>query len=133
MTFCNEASLAVSVAVMATETFRDPWGIPHLHADSVNELAWLQGRNAAHDRAWQLDWNHRRAEGRTAEVVGGAGLAFDRFARRAKIAGTAQDSFDRLDHRTQVWCSAFVDGVNSCLGPWCFSRGGAGWPGLVRR
>jgi penicillin amidase len=100
---------------MATKTFRDPWGIPHLYADSADELAWLQGRTTALDRAWQLDWNHQRAEGRTAEAVGAPGLAFDRFARQAKIAGTAQDSFGRLDGRTRAWCSAFVDGVNSGL------------------
>lgn len=100
---------------MASETFRDAWGIPHLRADSVTELARLQGRTAALDRAWQLDWQRRRAEGRTAEAVGPAGVDFDRFARRARVAGTAEDSFVRLDEETRGWCVAFVDGVNSGL------------------
>lgn len=100
---------------MASETFRDAWGIPHLRADSVTELARLQGRTAALDRAWQLEWQRRRAEGRTAEAAGQAGVTFDRFARRARVAGTARDSFDRLDDETRGWCAAFVDGVNAGL------------------
>ena len=27
---------------MSAETFRDPWGIPHLRADTADELAFLQ-------------------------------------------------------------------------------------------
>ncbi|QDP97867.1 penicillin acylase family protein [Microlunatus elymi] len=100
---------------MVAEVFRDPWGIPHLRADSVDELARLQGRIAATDRAWQLEWNRRRAEGRTAEVVGSAGVTFDRFARRARIDETARRGFDRLDPRTRNWCTAYVDGVNDGL------------------
>ena len=100
---------------MAADVFRDDLGIPHLRADSVEELSRLQGRTAALDRAWQLDWQRRRAEGRTAEVVGRPGLVFDRFARQARVDATARRSFERLDPETQDWCRAFVDGVNDGL------------------
>lgn len=100
---------------MTAEVFRDPWGVPHLRADSVDELAQLQGRNAATDRAWQLEWNRHRAEGRTAELVGAAGLTWDRFARTALIDATARRCFDRLDERNRRWCERFVDGVNDGL------------------
>ena len=100
---------------MPAEVFRDPWGIPHLRAGGVDELARLQGRIAATDRAWQLEWNRRRAEGSTAEIIGAAGVTFDRFARRATIDETARRCFDRLDEGTRRWCSAYVDGVNAGL------------------
>ena len=95
--------------------FRDPWGVPHLRAGDIDELARLQGRIAAIDRAWQLEWNRRRAEGRTAEIVGRAGVVFDRFARRARVDETARRCFERLDAETARWCSAYTDGVNAGL------------------
>lgn len=100
---------------MVAEVFRDPQGVPHLRADSVEELARLQGRTVAEDRAWQLEWNRRRAEGRTAEIIGSAGLTFDRFARRAEVDAVASRCFERLDDPTRSFVSAFVDGVNSGL------------------
>jgi len=106
---------------MVAEVFRDAQGVPHLRADSLEGLAGLQGRTAAEDRAWQLEWNRRRAEGRTAEIIGSSGLTFDRFARRAEIDAVGRRCFERLDQPTQSFVSAFVDGVNSGLG-----RGAAG-------
>lgn len=106
---------------MVAEVFRDAQGVPHVRADSVEELARLQGRTVAEDRAWQLEWNRRRAEGRTAEIIGSAGLTFDRFARRAEVDAVAERCFERLDDPTRSFVSAFVDGVNSGL-----ARGAAG-------
>ncbi|TLM82706.1 penicillin acylase family protein [Pseudarthrobacter sp. NamE2] len=100
---------------MPAETFRDPWGIPHLRADSVHELAFLQGHNAASDRSWQIEMERWRSEGRTAGQLGREGLLWDRFARQARIDDTAQRCFDNLDAETQQWVSAYVDGVNAAL------------------
>lgn len=100
---------------MVAEVFRDPQGVPHLRADSVDELARLQGNTVARDRCWQIEWNRRRAEGRTAEIIGAPGLTFDRFARRAGIDAVARRCFENLDARTQAWVSAFSAGVNSGL------------------
>jgi penicillin amidase len=97
------------------EVFRDAQGVPQLRADSVDELARLQGRVVAQDRAWQIEWNRRRAEGRTAEIIGESGLTFDRFARRAGIDAVARRCFDNLDDRNRTWVTAFADGVNSGL------------------
>ena len=100
---------------MPAETFRDPWGIPHLRAGSADELAFLQGQNAAADRSWQIEMERWRAEGRTAEQLGSEGLPWDRFARQARIDDTARRCFENLDPATQRWCTAYVDGVNDAL------------------
>ena len=102
-------------APMPAETFRDPWGIPHLRADTADELAFLQGKNAAADRSWQIEMERWRAEGRTAEHLGADGLEWDRFARRARLDDTARRCFQNLDAETQRWCTAYVDGVNHAL------------------
>lgn len=94
---------------------RDEWGIPHLVADSVLDLAFLQGRAAARDRAWQIEVERRRSEGRLAEWIGAAEVGWDRFARRVRLDDTARRSFAKLDDTTKRWLQSYVDGVNSEL------------------
>lgn len=102
---------------MTSAIYRDPWGIPHLRADSVDELAHLQGRAAALDRAAQITTERLRAEGRLASVAGPDEVPWDRFARRVRLDDTARRCYLRLDGRTRRWISAYVDGVNRELGP----------------
>ncbi|MFE4194966.1 penicillin acylase family protein [Paenarthrobacter sp. NPDC056912] len=96
-------------------TYRDPWGIPHLWADSADELAFLQGVNAATDRSWQIEMERWRSEGRTAEVLGPDAVVWDRFARQVRLDAIARRCFDNLDAATQRWCGKYVDGVNQAL------------------
>ncbi|WP_248763660.1 GNAT family N-acetyltransferase [Pseudarthrobacter sp. SSS035] len=98
-----------------TGTYRGPWGIPHLWADSVEELAHLQGMNAATDRSWQIELERWRSEGRTAEMLGAAGLHWDRLARQARLDDTARRCFERLDAGTRRWCQSYVAGINQAL------------------
>ncbi|MFE7897955.1 penicillin acylase family protein [Streptomyces sp. NPDC057424] len=103
---------------MATEIHRDAWGIPHLRAGSATELARAQGLVTARDRAWQLETERHRAQGTSASFLGESALAWDRFARRARLDDTAQRCFADLERRdpgTARWVSAYVDGVNEGL------------------
>ena len=100
---------------MTAEVSRDSLGIPHLRADDVLELARLQGRITALDRAWQVEHHRWRMEGRTAEYVGPDGLAWDRFARQVRLEPTVRRCFERLDPETRTWLTAYVDGVNDTL------------------
>ncbi|MFI9823409.1 penicillin acylase family protein [Streptomyces sp. NPDC052013] len=103
---------------MAGEIFRDAWGIPHLRADSALELARVQGRVTALDRAWQLEVERHRLQGTSASFLGAEALPWDRLARRARLADTAQRCFaalERRDPETAQWVRAYVDGVNEGL------------------
>ncbi|MEU6471739.1 penicillin acylase family protein [Streptomyces massasporeus] len=103
---------------MATEIYRDAWGIPHLRAGSAAELAHAQGLVTARDRAWQLEVERHRAQGTSASFLGGSALAWDRFARRAGVDDTARRCFadlERRDPETARWVRAYVDGVNEGL------------------
>lgn len=95
--------------------YRDSWGIPHLWAGSADELAYLQGVNAATDRSWQIELERWRSEGRTAEVLGADAVVWDRFARQAKLDDTARRCYDRLDADTRRWCAEYVAGINQAL------------------
>ncbi|WP_405104029.1 penicillin acylase family protein [Micromonospora sp. NBC_01412] len=102
---------------------RDAWGVAHLWADTVDELARLQGRAAALDRAWQIEVERWRSEGRLAQHVGPAEVGWDRFARRARLDDTARRCFVRLDPTTRRWVAAYAQGVNDGL-----TEGAAGAP-----
>ncbi|SNX62325.1 penicillin amidase [Streptomyces sp. TLI_55] len=103
---------------MSAEIYRDAWGIPHLRADSVHELARAQGLVTARDRAWQLEVERHRARGTSAAVLGVDALPWDRFVRRARVDDTARRCFADLcakDPETADWVRAYVDGVNEGL------------------
>jgi penicillin amidase len=103
---------------VTTEIYRDAWGIPHLRAGSAAGLAHAQGLVTARDRAWQLEVERHRAQGTSASFLGGSALAWDRFARRARLDDTARRCFAdlvRRDPETARWVRAYVDGVNEGL------------------
>ncbi|MFF9582549.1 GNAT family N-acetyltransferase [Streptomyces achromogenes] len=103
---------------MAIEIHRDAWGVPHLRASDVRELARAQGLVTAHDRAWQLEVERHRAQGTSASFIGADALSWDVFARRARLADTARRCFaalERRDAETADWIRAYVAGVNEGL------------------
>ncbi|HLL35667.1 MAG TPA: penicillin acylase family protein, partial [Streptomyces sp.] len=98
--------------------YRDSWGIPHLRAGGAAELARLQGRVTALDRAWQLEIERHRAQGTSAAFLGTDALSWDLLARRARLADTARRCFDALaerDPESADFVRAYVDGVNEGL------------------
>ncbi|WP_043734028.1 penicillin acylase family protein [Streptomyces zinciresistens] len=103
---------------MTGEIFRDAWGIPHLRADGVEELARAQGRVTALDRAWQLEVERHRSQGTSAAFLGAGALPWDLLARRARLDDTARRCFAELERRdaeTARWVRAYVGGVNEGL------------------
>jgi penicillin amidase len=96
-------------------TYRDAYGVPHVRATSVLDLAEGQGRVTAQDRAWQLEYLRRRATGTAAEVLGGRLVDWDVLARRTRMADTGRRAFDGLDAETQAFVTSYVDGLNDGL------------------
>jgi penicillin amidase len=95
--------------------YRDAYGVPHVRATSVLDLARGQGMVTARDRAWQLEYLRRRATGTAAEILGRRLLDWDVLARRTQMAGTARRAFDNLGAETQAFVTAYVEGVNAGL------------------
>ncbi len=94
---------------------RDAWGIPHVTGSSVLDLAREQGRACVEDRAGQLLVDRLRGQGRSAELVGVAGLEWDRFARRVLLDDTGRRALAGSMPETQAFVAAYVDGVNAAL------------------
>jgi penicillin amidase len=95
------------------KVYRDDYGIPHLRAGSVDELAYLQGRVTASDRGRQIEVERRRSEGRLAEVAGAAEAGWDVLARRVRLDDTARRAFGNLDAPARSFLSAYADGVRA--------------------
>jgi penicillin amidase len=94
---------------------RDPSGIPWLHADDELALARLQGSVTARDRAWQIECERWRAEGRLAEHTGPDGVEWDAFARRIRLADTARRAYAALDDADRAWVDAYTAGIDEGL------------------
>jgi penicillin G amidase len=97
------------------DLFRDDLGIPHVRAATETALAYGQGWVTAQDRGLQIEADRMRAEERYAEIAGEAGAAWDRFAARERLAGTAREIYDALDEPERTWLTAYADGVNAGL------------------
>ena len=95
--------------------YRDAYGVPHIRATDVLDLAHGQGWAIARDRSWQLEYQRRRATGTTAEVLGAPQLPWDTWARQTRIVDTARRAFDGLGEETRAFVTAYVDGVNAGL------------------
>ncbi|MFC4613673.1 penicillin acylase family protein [Cellulomonas algicola] len=100
---------------MTVEVFRDAWGVPHVRADDELGLAYGQGLVTAVDRAWQVEVDLWRAQGRLAERLGPAGVDWDVLARRLRIADTARRVHDALPEDDRAWLAAYVRGIDDGL------------------
>ena len=93
----------------------DPHGVPVIRGASLLEVAREQGRSVARDRGWQIELERLRGEGRTAEVLGSAGVPWDVFARRSLLEEVAKHAYRGLDAGSRAFVDAFVAGVNGGL------------------
>lgn len=59
-----------SLPAEEVEILRDPWGIPHIFADTDAGAFYGLGYAAAEDRAFQMTYSLRLIQGRLSEVVG---------------------------------------------------------------
>ncbi len=90
---------------------RDRYGVPHVRTRSLHDLAFEQGRVTAHDRAWQLEVERLRGEGRVGAL--GGSDAWDALAHDLDIEGTARRGLDAFDPESQAFFAAYVDGVRA--------------------
>ncbi|MEG9227438.1 penicillin acylase family protein [Aeromicrobium sp. Sec7.5] len=93
----------------------DPHGVPVIRGASLLEVAREQGRSVARERGWQIELERLRGEGRTAELLGTAGVPWDVFARRSLLEEVAKHAYRGLDATSRAFVDAFVDGVNGGL------------------
>jgi penicillin amidase len=95
------------------EILIDRWGVPHVYADSEDDLFTAQGFNAARDRLFQIDLWRRRGLGLLSEVFGAAYVERDRAARLFLYRGDMRAQWLAYGADAERVTGAFVRGVNA--------------------
>ncbi|HEY2291550.1 MAG TPA: penicillin acylase family protein [Thermoanaerobaculia bacterium] len=94
---------------------RDRWGVPHIFAETQDDLFLAQGFVAAQDRLWQLEIWRRTGEGRLAEIAGPEAVERDRFARLLRYRGDLAAEYASYAPDAKRIIEAFVRGVNAAI------------------
>ncbi len=97
------------------EIKRDGAGVPHIYADSTDDLFFGLGFAMAEDRLWQMDRLRRRALGRQAEILGPDFLASDIAHLTVGIDQIAEMDAASMDEGTRAIVTRFVAGINRCI------------------
>jgi penicillin amidase len=91
---------------------RDVWGIPHVRAGSLADMAEAQGYVMAQDRLWQMDLLRRVARGQLSEIVGSAAVPLDKEFRLMRFGPAAGRDAGLLDEESRLVMDAYARGVN---------------------
>jgi penicillin G amidase len=91
---------------------RDRWGVPHIRANSVEDLAEAQGFVMAQDRLWQMDLLRRVGRGQLSEILGPATLDIDREFRTFGFSRAAERDLSQLEPASRAVMEAYARGVN---------------------
>ena len=91
---------------------RDRWGVPHIRADSLEDLVEAQGYVMAQDRLWQMDLLRRVARGQLSEILGKETLAIDKDFRTMEFGRAAERDLELTDKDSRSVLEAYARGVN---------------------
>lgn len=99
----------------SVEIIRDKWGVPHIYAESDDDVFFAQGFVHAQDRLWHMELNRRLASGRLAEIVGAVAFDSDRWQRVIGLRRAAENDFAHASERARSVLNAYTRGVNAFL------------------
>ena len=111
----TQGRLEVAGLSAPVEIYRDRWGVPHIYAQTAEDLFFAQGYVHAQDRLWQMDFQRRTGHGRLSEVLGDATLDIDRFLRTIGTSRAAQADVERLDPESRRYLEAYARGVTAYI------------------
>ena len=110
-----EGELSVPGLQEAVEIIRDPWGVPHIYAENLDDLFFAQGFVQAQDRLWQMEMYRRTGEGRLSEIMGPEALEHDRIARLVRYRDWSDEEFSSYHPEGRRILEAFARGVNAYI------------------
>ncbi len=110
-----EGTITLAGLEQEVEILRDRWGVPHIYAQTVDDLFFAQGFVAAQDRLWQLEMWRRVGEGRVAEIVGPEAFERDRVARLLGYRGDMEAEWTSYHPDGERIITSFVRGVNAFI------------------
>ncbi len=97
------------------DVLRDARGIPHLYADTPQDLFYAQGYVHAQDRFWEMDFRRHITAGRLSEMFGKSQVDTDRFLRVSGWRHVAEQEYALLSDQTKHNLDDYTRGVNAYL------------------
>lgn len=94
---------------------RDRQGVPHIRAQSLDDLVMAQAWVTAHDRLWQMDILRRHAAGELAAILGPTLLPHDRLQRTLQIRAAADRAVANLPPDQLHLLTVYAQGVNAAI------------------
>lgn len=95
---------------------KDAYGVPLIRAESAEAAFELAGRAIAEDRLWQIEMSRHVARGRSAEILGAAGVKSDTEIFRTGYTDTELNAmFDALPNKVKRCWEAYAKGINATL------------------
>ncbi|RMG59985.1 MAG: penicillin acylase family protein, partial [Deltaproteobacteria bacterium] len=95
--------------------YRDRWGVPHIVAETLDDLLYAQGFVHAQERLFQMETERRLASGRLSEVYGKDALPLDRFFRSLSLKEKAGEMYRNLSEEDRRLIDRYVAGVNRAI------------------
>ncbi|WP_347860755.1 penicillin acylase family protein [Salimicrobium sp. PL1-032A] len=94
---------------------RDENGVPHIEAESAEDLYMAQGFVQAQDRLLQMELSRRQASGELSEMIGPATVEQDKFFRALGLRRAAEASLEEYSEEGRAALQAFAEGVNAYI------------------
>lgn len=95
------------------EIIRDESGIPHVYAETTEDMYFGQGYAHAQDRYWQMEFSRRIGSGRLSEYFGESTLSIDTYMRTMGFFEIAQREYESLQESNRRALEAYAAGVNA--------------------
>ena len=106
-------TIEVSGLAAPARIVRDRWGVPHIYAESQEDLFFAQGFVQAQDRLFQMDLWRRSVQGRLSQVLGANFIERDAMTRRIQYRGDRNVEWASYGPDTRAIATAFVRGINA--------------------
>ena len=111
----GKIELPVNVVNNATIVYDNRW-VPHIYAQNVSDILFLQGYVEAQNRLFQMDFIARAAAGELSALLGDATIEYDLDKRRRGMkyaAGNASKAWEKMPHYHLA--KRYIDGVNAYI------------------
>jgi penicillin amidase len=111
----TSGELTVSGLRGTVDVLRDERGIPHLYADTPEDLFFAQGYVHAQDRFYEMDFRRHITSGRLSEMFGKSQVETDKFLRVSGWYRVAEKEIPLLSADTRRNLDSYTKGVNAYL------------------
>ena len=108
-------NLTVNGISAPIEIATDRWGVPHVRAQTPEDLWFGQGFCHARERLWQMDFYRRVTAGRLSEMAGEEGLPPDRLMRTLGIRRAAEREESELAPELRALLDCYCAGVDAAV------------------